>query len=84
MRAVSLLLLLLVGCATAVPGPAGGQESAAYQSDLIACTASAAKSADAEVKRRFYTFVSYPISYPLQRAQDLAACMSAHGYATSG
>jgi len=83
MRRVGFLLLLLAGCASD-PEMRGDHDAAQYSADLASCRSKASTDADKEVKRRFYSFVLYGITYPLQQRQDTRTCLSTRGYAAPG
>lgn len=70
------LLCLLAGCAYN-PGFGHGP---AYQEALSACQKTASQQADTIVKRRFYTFVTYPVSKPIIARREVRDCLTGKGW----
>jgi len=66
------------------PGLRDGHAEAAYASDLKACQASAPDAADQFVKRRFYTFMTYPVSKWIAERRDMRQCLEGKGYKQDG
>ena len=82
-RWVWLVLLPLAACAYD-PGLRDGRTDSAYATDLKACQASAPDAADKQVKKRFYSFVSYPVSEWLVERRDVRQCLEGKGYKPEG
>lgn len=77
------LVLLPLGACAYDPGLRGDRMQSAYATDLAACQDGAGKTADAEVKRRFYSFIGYPVFEPLAERRAVRDCLRAKGYAAS-
>jgi hypothetical protein len=69
------LLLTLAACAYDPP-MAADHAAPKYQADLDACTLAAEK----YTKSRFYLFITYPVSLPIEERARMATCMEQHGY----
>ena len=78
-----LVMLPLAACAYD-PGLRDGHADAAYAADLKACQAAAPAAADKQVKRRFYTFVTYPGSDWIAERRDVRQCLEGRGYKPEG
>ncbi|MBV8094768.1 MAG: hypothetical protein JOY71_15590 [Acetobacteraceae bacterium] len=73
------LLLLVAGCAYDPP-MAADHAAPKYKTDLAACQDSAGKEASRRVKARFPLFVTYPISFPVEKRIETRKCMEGKGY----
>ncbi|MBV9654759.1 MAG: hypothetical protein JOZ42_09375 [Acetobacteraceae bacterium] len=86
-RILSAGLLWLAGASVAAcaydPPVAGDHTTPKYTADLEACRETAAKAAHHTVIGRGYLFLSYPISYPIEKRAELRKCMTGRGYALS-
>lgn len=76
-----VVLAALLGACAYDPPALGDHTAAAYQKDLGACRATASDAADAQVKKRGYTYLFYPVTYPLAERAQMRDCMQAHGHA---
>ena len=74
-----LLALGLSACAYDPPMQAD-HASAAYQANLHACRKSAAVAASRTVHATGPMFLTYPISYPIQKRIEVRRCMEGKGY----
>ena len=74
--------VLIAGCAYDPP-IAGNHQTPKYADDLNACRETAAKAAHLTVIGRGYLFLSYPLSYPIEKRSQMRKCMVAKGYALS-
>jgi hypothetical protein len=75
-------LLTLAACAYDPPMRADHQ-SAQYRADLKTCQKDGTAAADKRSKAFGYLFLSYPVSYPIVRRQEIRKCMQGRGYALS-
>ncbi len=73
---------LLAGCAFDPP-VAGDHHAPKYVSDLAACREAAGKAAHHAVISRGYLFLTYPVSYPIEKRAALRKCMVDKGYTLS-
>jgi hypothetical protein len=71
------LLLPLAGCGAYDPDLGSGPK---YEADLSACQKSASVEADTIAKRRFYTFVGYPVSTRIFARRAVRTCLAQKGY----
>jgi hypothetical protein len=77
MRWLLLALALLPAACAYNPGWGSGP---AYQEALAACRKTGAQQGDAMAKRRFYTFVTYPISDAIYDHRAVRDCLGQKGY----
>ena len=80
--AVLCASVLVAGCAYDPP-IRGDHHAQKYVEDLNACRETATAAARHAVISRGYLFLSYPISYPIEKRSAIRTCMVGKGYTLS-
>ena len=79
-RRLLLLGLVPFGACAYDPPMRADHGSAPYQTDLRTCRKDGTAAADKRTKAYGYLFLSYPVSYPIVRRQEIRKCMQGKGY----
>jgi hypothetical protein len=82
-RLLALTSALAVAACAYDPPVRADHQSARYQADLVACRKEGTAAADKRTVAYGYLFLSYPISYPIVRREEIRKCMQGRGYALS-
>jgi hypothetical protein len=81
MRTLLALLPILTLAACAYDPPMRADHAAPqYQADLRTCQKDGTTAADKRTHAYGYLFLSYPVSYPIVRHQEIRKCMEGKGY----
>lgn len=77
------VVLVLASCAAYDPPMRADHASAQYRADLATCQKDGTAAADKRSKAYGYLFLSYPVSYPFVRRDEIRKCMQGKGYVLS-